>query len=140
MELRVKRAALRDAYTIGRLYVDGVYFCDTLEDKVRPRNKKVWGKTAIPAGRYRVTMKVKSPKYSKKTSFAWTGGRMPRLLEVPNFEGILIHPGNRHTDTDGCILVGENKAVGMVLNSVATFKRLWPILDKAKEEIWITIE
>jgi hypothetical protein len=153
MELTLKRIALRDTYTIGKLYVDGVYVCDTLEDKVRDLNKdgdlndagegKVYGKTAIPYGRYEITMKVQSPKYSQRASYAWCKGYLPRLLNVPHFEGILIHGGNSAEDSCGCLLVGENKVKGKVINSMATLKRLVSILKYASdnnEKIWITIE
>lgn len=145
MELKLKRIALQDTYTIGRLYVDNHYFCDTLEDKVRDIAKegKVYGKTAIPYGRYEITMKVQSPKYSQRASYAWCKGYLPRLLNVPHFEGILIHSGNDATHSDGCVLVGENKVKGQVINSMATLKRLISILKYASdrgEKIWITIE
>lgn len=153
MELKLKRIALRNTYTIGRLYLDGTYFCDTLEDKVRDINKdgdlndvgegKVYGKTAIPYGRYEITMKVQSPKYSQRASYAWCKGYLPRLLKVSHFEGILIHSGNDATHSAGCILVGENKVKGQVVNSIATLKRLVSMLKFASdnnEKIWITIE
>lgn len=145
MELKLKRIALRETYTIGRLYVDNHYFCDTLEDKVRNYTKegKVYGETAIPYGRYEITMKVQSPKYSQRASYAWCKGYLPRLLNVPHFEGILIHSGNDATHSNGCVLVGENKVKGQVINSMATLKRLIPILkytSDSGEKIWITIE
>lgn len=145
MELKLKRIALRDTYTIGKLYVDNHIFCDTLEDKVRDITKegKVYGKTAIPYGRYEITMKVQSPKYSQRSNYAWCKGYLPRLLNVPHFDGILIHSGNDATHSDGCVLVGENKVKGQVINSMATLKRLVSILKYASdsgEKIWITIE
>lgn len=153
MELKLKRIALRDTYTIGRLYVDNHYFCDTLEDKVRDINKdgdlndvgegKVYAKTAIPYGRYEVTMKVKSPKFSQRTAYNWCSGYLPRLLNVPHFEGILIHAGNSADSSAGCLIVGENKIKGQVINSMATLKKLVPILKRASdsgEKIWISIE
>ena len=152
MELTLQRTALRDTYTIGHLYINGEYFCDTLEDKVRDYNKdgdlndpneqKVYAETAIPYGRYRITMKVQSPKFSKRASYDWCQGLLPRLLNVPHFEGILIHAGNTAKDSGGCILVGENKVVGRVINSMATLHRLYDKLVQAEnkcEEIWIEI-
>ena len=103
MELRLERIALRSEYTIGKLYVDGEYVCDTIEDTVRDLDKdgkfangevKIPGKTAIPYGRYEITMKVKSPKYSNFSKYSWAkkyDGYLPRLLNVPHFEGVLIH-------------------------------------------------
>lgn len=145
MELKLKRIALRDTYTIGELYVDNHLFYNTIEDKVRDLSKeiKVYGKTAIPYGRYEITMKVQSPKYSQRASYAWCKGYLPRLLNVPHFEGILIHAGNTAEDSFGCLIVGENKVKGQVINSMATLKRLVPILKYASdsgEKIWITIE
>lgn len=153
MKLLLKRIALRENYTIGKLYVDGTYFCDTCEDRVRDNNSdgdlddigegKVYGKTAIPYGEYEITMKVQSPKYSQRASYAWCKGYLPRLLKVPHFEGILMHSGNDATHSAGCILVGENKIKGQVINSMATLKRLVWMLKQASdnnEKIWITIE
>lgn len=153
MELTLKRTALRDTYTIGKLYVNGTYFCDTCEDKVRDLNKdgdlndqgegKVFAQTAIPYGKYEVTLKVKSPKFSQRTSYNWCNGYLPRLINVPHFEGILIHAGNTAVDSAGCILVGKNDVVGKVVNSMNTLKKLYPILQKAEssgEEIWLTVE
>ena len=149
MKLTLKRIALKPTYTIGKLYVDNHYFCDTLEDKVRDLNKdgdlndigevKVAGQTAIPYGTYKVTMDVQSPKFSQRASYAWCKGYLPRLLNVPRFEGIMIHSGNDASHTAGCILVGENRVKGQVLNSMNTLKRLVGIL-KGADDITITIE
>lgn len=149
MKLLLKRIALRESYTIGKLYVDGTYFCDTCEDRVRDNNRdgdlddigegKVYGQTAIPYGTYKVTMNVQSPKYSQRAAYAWCKGYLPRLVDVPHFEGILIHSGNDATHSAGCILVGENKVRGQVINSMATLKRLVNIL-KGADNITITIE
>lgn len=141
MELKLQRIAKQDTYTIGKLYVDGEYFCDTCEDKVRDlaAEAKVAGKTAIPAGTYDITLKVQSPKYSQRASYDWCGGYLPRLLNVSHFDGILIHAGNTADDSQGCILVGENKVKGQVINSMATLKRLMAKLPK-NEKITISIE
>ena len=152
MKLTLKRIARKEGYTIGRLYIDDnpKPFCDTLEDKDRGLEEampldmikriKVKGETAIPTGTYELSMRHISPKYSRKKAFAFTGGVMPRLLNVPGYEGVLIHSGNTAADSEGCILVGENKAVGKVLNSMATFKALWSVLNQRKSEpLTITI-
>ena len=152
MKLTLKRIARKEGYTIGRLYIDDnpKPFCDTLEDRDRGLEQamlldmikriKVKGETAIPTGTYELSMRHISPKYSRKKAFAFTGGVMPRLLNVPGYEGVLIHSGNTAADSEGCILVGENKAVGKVLNSMATFKALWSVLNQRKSEpITITI-
>lgn len=153
MKLTLKRIARKEGYTIGRLYIDDnpKPFCDTLEDTERGLEQampldmikriKVKGETAIPTGTYELSMRHISPKYSRKKAFAFTGGVMPRLLNVPGYEGVLIHSGNTAADSEGCILVGENKAVGKVLNSMATFKSLWSVLNQRKSEpITITVQ
>lgn len=150
MELKVKRIARRETYTIGRLYVDGVYFCDTIEDKDRGlaqslplcvnQKKKKYAETAIPVGKYRVTLDVKSQKMSQRPAYDFCNGYVPRLVNVPAFEGVLIHIGNTAKDSAGCILVGENKVVGKVINSNETFKRLYKVLQGAKDMIYITVE
>lgn len=155
MELRLERIALRSEYTIGKLYVDSEYVCDTIEDTVRDLDKdgmfangevKIPGKTAIPYGRYEITMKVKSPKYSNFSKYSWAkkyDGYLPRLLNVSQFDGILMHVGNSALDSEGCIIVGENKVVGKVINSVNTFRRLMDEYlvpaKKRNENIVITI-
>ena len=122
MTILLKRIALRDTYTIGKLYIDGQYMCDTCEDKVRDlsKEKKVYGETAIPYGTYKVSWTY-SPKFKKY---------MPLLEDVPQFAGIRIHSGNTAKDSLGCILVGENKQKGMVLNSRATVNKIYPIIKK----------
>ena len=150
MELEIKRIARRETYTIGRLYIDGKYFCDTLEDKDRGlrqdmpvsviRATKRKGITAIPTGRYRVTLAVQSPKFSKRAIYQFCNGYLPRLINVPGYDGVLIHIGNTANDTEGCILVGKNTQVGKVLESTATFKALYAKLQVAKGDIYITIK
>lgn len=103
MKLKLIRSYLGPKYTIGHLYIGGQYFCDVIEDvdrgltqkmtKEEILRKKVKHQTAIPYGTYLITMKVVSPKYKAKDKYKFTGGRMPRLLTVPGFDGILIHPG-----------------------------------------------
>lgn len=151
MKLLLKRIALRDKYTIGRLYADGKYVCDTIEDKVRDLNrngvfdgdeKKVYAETAIPYGTYEVTLKVKSPKFSQKPEYAWCKGYVPRLLNVPSFEGILIHHGVNERSSAGCLIVGKNTIVGQVTDSMNTLKHLYndylkPASDRGEK---ITIE
>jgi hypothetical protein len=136
MRLELVRLYKKKEYTIGKLYIDGVYFCDTLEDPVRdlPIEEKIGGHTAIPEGTYRIVLHTISPKYSQKKAYDWCGGRLPRLLNVPYFDGILIHSGNTNKDTAGCILVGENKEKGKVLNSMATLKRLYKKMKEKEDE------
>jgi len=150
MELKLVRKWKKPFYTVGNLYIDGVFVANTLEDTDRGLSqslpvsvnvaKKRKGMTAIPTGRYRVTLDVQSPKFSKYKSYDWCKGYLPRLINVPAYEGILIHAGNTAQNTEGCLLVGENKVVGKVLNSMATLKKLYEVLKGAKDSIYITIE
>lgn len=149
MKLLLKRIAKRDSYTIGRLYIDGKYFSDTLEDTDRNLTSsmskdqiakiKVYGKTAIPTGTYTINMNVVSSKFGSRSWAKPYGGKVPRLENVPGYEGVLIHPGNTASDTSGCILVGKNKVVGQVLESQNTFHSLMKEL-KSADNITITIE
>ena len=134
MRLTLQRIARKGTYTIGRLYVDGIYVCDTIEDKDRRlkshhpieqiKKVKVYGETAIPMGTYTIDMDKVSPKFIGRSWAKPYGGKIPRLRSVPGFEGILIHPGNTAADCLGCILVGINDKVGRVSDSQKTFKRL----------------
>ena len=132
MILNLVRTAKRIGYTIGKLYVDGRYLCDTLEDTDRGLNmlaadssKKIKKETAIPAGFYEIDLNTQSPKYSaQRWARELCDAKMPRLKNVPLFSDILIHPGNTPTDTEGCILVGKNTIVGKVLQSRAMFEIL----------------
>ena len=150
MRLKLIRIYKGKEYTIGRLYVDGVYFCDTLEDTDRGLSsamlhgtilkKKVPGKTAIPTGTYFIDMATVSPRFKSRKWAKPYGGRVPRLQGVRGFDGVLIHVGNTAGDTDGCILVGKNKVKGKVLDSTATYVKLFELLDKAEDYNTITIE
>jgi hypothetical protein len=134
MELVLQRRFLGKDYTIGSLYVDGEYFCDTLEDADRGltqtmsaeeiRRIKVAHETAIPTGVYKVIVNLSPAKRRM----------LPRLLDVPGFSGILIHRGNTKNDSSGCILVGENKVKGKVINSTSYEKRLVEILTEVQEQ------
>ena len=134
MRLTLRRIAKIETYTIGHLYVDGIYVCDTVEDKDRGlkshhlleqiKKVKVYGETAIPMGTYVIDMDRVSPKLSSRSWAKPYSGKIPRLRSVPGFEGILIHPGNTAADCLGCILVGINDKVGRVSDSQKTFKRL----------------
>ena len=141
MEIVVVRFHKKEKYTIGKMYINGTYFCDTLEDTDRGLTQemnldiidktKVYGKTAIPTGRYRVEL-TKSKKF---------GRVLPLLYNVKGFEGIRIHRGNTDEDTLGCILVGQNKAVGKVINSAMTEQNLMDRLKEVEQNefIYITV-
>lgn len=144
MKLKIDRAWGKDTYTISRLFVDGKRFNESLEDKDRGlkqtdslehiRKVKVPGETAIPSGTYEITLNVVSPKYR---AIKWyrdlCGGRMPRLLDVPGFDGILIHPGSTALDSAGCILCGRNTAKGKLTSSRDTFKALYKRMEEAAD-------
>lgn len=148
MKLLLKRIAKKEKYTIGNLYVDGKFFCNTLEDKDRGlnsqmsleeiKNKKVYGETAIPTGTYKIDMNTVSSSFKNRAWAKHYNGKIPRLLNVPGYSGVLIHPGNDQNDTLGCILVGRNTQVGKVLDSQNTFHSLMKML--AKGDNIITIE
>jgi hypothetical protein len=142
MKLLLKRKFKGENYSIGDLYIDGQFFCNTIEDRLRPLpetcpdtpkgisckcREKVYAQTAIPAGTYKITMEL-SPKF---------GRILPRLHDVPHFLGILIHSGTTEADSAGCIIVGKNTAKGKVTGSRAISDRLNALLAKEKN---ITIE
>lgn len=131
MIITVRRVALKDNYTIGKLYIDGEYFCDTIEDKDRGlststpleqiRAKKIYAKTAIPIGDYDVILS-----YSSKF-----GKVLPEILDVPGWTGVRIHSGNTADDSLGCIIVGTNDRKGWVSASRDTMNKLMEKLQKA---------
>ncbi len=131
LQIDVKRKWFTKKSTIGKLYLDGEYQCYTLEDRIR--NEKVYGETAISAGSYRVKLNY-SPRF--KTV-------LPLLINVPEFKGIRIHPGNTSKDTDGCILVGETRSKNFIGRSRTAFKKLFKKIEQAqkdKKEIIINID
>ena len=141
MKLELKRIFRGPKYTIGKLYGDNQYICDTLEDTDRGlkqtdslssiQKKKVYGQTAIPTGTYGITLNVISPKFKDRSWAKFCNGKLPRLLNVPGYDGVLIHVGNKPEDTLGCILVGYNKIKGQLINSTEAFKKLYSVLSKS---------
>ena len=134
MKIDVIRKNLNDDCTIGEMLVNGNHECYTLEPTVRPVGaEKVFGKTAIPYGTYRVI-----------TSFSGHFQRdMPLLVGVPNFDEVRIHPGNTAANTEGCCLVGESESAESIGQSVLAFDALWPKIRDAVEsgeEVWITYQ
>lgn len=154
MELIVDRKWKKQSYTISNLTIDGKWFCNVLEDKDRNldssmsiakiRELKKPSITAIPKGTYEITLDVISPKYCNNSFYKQVcNGKVPRLLNVKGFEGILIHAGNSDKDSAGCLLVGINLERGKVLKSQETFRKLYKMLSEAKlrgEYIQITIK
>lgn len=154
MKITVERKYRGPKYTIGHLYIDGKYFCDTLEDPDRGLTQemsldyikkiKIKGDTCIPYGTYELSLKVTSFKYSNISKYPYTSvakGKMPRVMNVKGFDGILIHAGNTQRDTEGCLLVGLNKVKGQVVQSQATWQKLYALLKQAdNKNEKITIE
>ena len=153
MEILVERKWKKDNYTIGNLYINGKWFSNTLEDKDRGlkdsmslteiKTLKKSRITAIPTGTYEVTLNVVSPKFSKYPFYnSINGGRVPRLLNVKGFEGILIHvmDGPKGANlSEGCIGVGRNLIKGGLLQGKEYYKKLYDILKNSKDKITIKI-
>lgn len=138
MNLYLRRCHFRQDYIIGQLaFEDDPKFCDTLEPGLEGPHP------CIPCGTYKVTLNVPSPLYKRKHSLHWfyksIGFKMPRLLDVPGREGVLIHAGNTKNDTLGCILVGKNDQVGVVHQSLRTFISLYTKLLQSHEDIYLHI-
>jgi hypothetical protein len=139
MELKIIRIKSNTNFTEGKLYINGVYFCDTLEDKDRGllqtmtmdtiKTIKVYKETCIPYGRYKVIVSM-SQRFGKV---------MPELLNVKGFAGVRIHSGNTIYDTEGCILVGTKSSDGTITNSRKMFNSLMNIL-KTQKSISLIIE
>ena len=139
MKLTIKRTITRNSYTLGKLYIDGVYFCDTLEDRDRGltqnmsveqiKSMKVPGETAIPKGTYRVTLDVVSPKFSKYPFYMQTcEGKLPRLIDVKGYEGVLIHVADgpkRDSLLQGCIGIGNLSSEEYLINGKKVFVELY---------------
>lgn len=131
MDILVERLWKKDTYTIGKVYVNGKYFCNSIEDKDRGltsdmpldeiKKKKVYGETAIPSGTYKVAYTM-SPKYKRM---------MPLVEGVKGFDGIRIHSGNTAKDSLGCILLGKNTKVGMVTESRVTCNSFYKLIEEA---------
>lgn len=145
MKLKLIRKWKKETYTIGQLYVDGVFFSNTIEDKDRGLDQKMPkeqiffikkpGITAIPTGTYEITLSIQSNKYKKsKKIMEICNGYVPRLIDVPGYSGILIHPGNTAKDTEGCIIPGKNDKVGYVSNSTHYFTLLYNKMKDAKRK------
>lgn len=157
MEILVYRKWPKVGYTIGRVYIDGRLICNSLEDVDRGlsdamderiiRNRKIYGKTAIPRGRYTIDMDTVGPKFSKYDFYKEVcDGKLPRIKNVKGFDGILIHVADGPKGADlleGCIGVGLNKVVGQLCEGKETFKKIYAMMKEAHERgevIHITIE
>lgn len=133
-EVKIKRIAFKDSYTIGRITVDGLFISDSIEDKVRVLNSiedKVYGETAIPAGTYKADIY-----FSKKFGY-----KVIRLFDVPYFSGILIHRGNSSKDSLGCIIACyvDDKTKNWGRNPTIALNKLITAVEDA-DKIIVTIE
>lgn len=133
MDILVFRDTFEEA-TLGKLFVDGTYCCETLEDRDRKLESggvKVPAQTAIPRGTYELIVNTS----------AHFDRRLPLLVAVPEFEGVRIHSGNMVADTEGCILVGLGRTATSVTSSRAAFSILFDLIDRAyMADKQITIE
>ena len=156
MELKLIRKYRCSNYCIDKLYINNEYFSDALEDPDRSltdsmsheeiKKIKIKGNTCIPYGTYNITLDVYSPKFGNKSYYKEVcNGKVPRLLNVKGFDGILIHVGdgpNGHRLTEGCILVGRNTIKGGLTEGKKYFQLLYNQMLEAKkrgEKIKITI-
>lgn len=143
MEITLDRAWKKDGYTISRLFINGERICEALEDTDRGlkqsmsleeiKKLKIYGKTAIPSGRYKVVMSY-SPKFKKV---------LPEVLDVKGYSGIRIHRGNTAKDTLGCVLPGLNQRKGTVLYSTKWTNVIISEISSAikrGEEVWLNIK
>jgi hypothetical protein len=132
MLITVKRKNFNDTATIGEMLIDDKFLCHTLEDKVRDNGEKIFGKTAIPYGKYEVVTTM-SNRFKKL---------LPLLLDVPNFTGVRIHAGNTSANTEGCILVGtwDGKSSDFIGSSRVAFDKFMPVLVKALKAGKVYIE
>nr|DAS84654.1 MAG TPA: hypothetical protein [Caudoviricetes sp.] len=131
LNLKLERKWKKERYTIGNLYVNGVFFSNVLEDTVRGLRQdmtpeeiqkiKIHGQTAIPSGRYEIRVTL-SARFRRQ---------LPILLNVPGYAGVRIHPGNNDANTEGCLLPGKNDRVGQVSNSRATMAALQKQIEEA---------
>lgn len=142
MKILHVRSYMCERYTISHIYIDGTYFCDAIEDKDRGltssmteaqiKKVKVYAETAIPYGKYAVTIDVVSPKMSMRPVYNPIKGKVPRLLDVPGFQGILVHIGTTEHSSAGCVIVGKNTIKGQVTDSTNVFFKLYDKMKQAR--------
>lgn len=137
MQLEIRRQPSLYAATLGKLFVDGIELCCTLEDEVREvpgqpvSSWKIQARTAIPRGKYEVRI-TESTRFKRP---------MPQLMDVPGFAGIRIHSGNTAADTEGCILLGMTEEVNLIYRSKEAFGKFFPLLEAALKDgpVYVTI-
>lgn len=135
MKIELVRTYNCENYCMGKLYINGVWQCNVVEDTDRGldesmslaeiKKRKVYSKTAIPTGTYKVTMDVQSPKFCRDEFYKdLCEGYLPRLIGVKGFEGVLIHCGTSAASSAGCLIVGLNTIKGKVTSSQKTFEKI----------------
>lgn len=127
---KITRNWKKAGYTIGKFYVDGKYWCNTMEDRDRDLHagmtegmilaRKVYGETAIPRGQYVLEL-TRSPKFAGRAWGAKYNGLVPEIVGVKGFVGCRVHPLNTAADSLGCIGLGENTVKGKITNSTAWY-------------------
>lgn len=152
MKLTLERLYKKEKYTIGKLYINDVYYCDTLEDCDRNLTtdmpieeieaKKVYGETAIPRGLYEIKMTY-SPKFHNRTWAKLTSGKVPQVMNVPCWSGVRFHPANEASQLLGCIAPGKNTKKGMVTSSthyytVLVIDYIFPAIEQG-EKVYLEI-
>ena len=152
MKLTLERKWCKSTYSIGNLYINGQYFCNTLEDVDRGLTqdmpieeieaKKVYGQTAIPVGLYEIKMTY-SPKFHNRTWAKLTSGKVPQIMDVPGWSGVRIHPANEASQLLGCIAPGKNTKKGMVTSSthyytILVIDYIFPAIEQ-REKVYLEI-
>lgn len=147
MKITIKRLYKKEKYTIGKLYINGQYFSDVIEDKDRGlttdmteeeiESKKVYGETCIPAGLYEIKMTY-SPKFHNKAWAKLTSGKVPQVMNVPCWSGVRFHPANEASELLGCIAPGKNTKKGMVTSSthyytVLVIDHIFPAIEQGNK-------
>jgi hypothetical protein len=153
-KIKVERYIKGDNFTVGKLYIDDVFYCNTLEDKDRGLRQdmplatinsiKVPAKTCIPSGTYKISLDIKSPSFSQKDWYVKNinGGRLPYLLNVPGYTHILLHGGKTVDNTEGCLLTGIYANNGQLKDYASSRQKLKDVFDAIKnyKDIEITIK
>lgn len=138
LQVLLTRNWRKDTYTIGRIYVNGNFFCNSLEDKDRGliqgmpletlKKMKIQDQTAIPVGTYRLRVTM-SPKFKRE---------LIEVVDVPAFTGIRFHRGVNENHTSGCVLTGLNKIKGGLVDG-AKYEEEITKMVKAADEAWLTV-
>ena len=154
MKILIDRAWKKDTYTIGKIFIDGVRLCETMEDKDRGlssdmpleeiKKRKVYGETAIPTGTYELDLNNYSYKFRNRIWAKRYNGIVPRFKNVKGYDGVLFHPLNTAKDSLGCVGVGKNTIPGAITNSTTWYYKLMDdYLMPARrrgEKVFVTIK